>query len=139
MAPMTACTWLSSKWPDDGWRTRAVLRCYVGAAGEEDVVDAPDADLIDACARHVAAVVPLPDRPELAAVHRWPRAMPQFERGHLERVVRIRDGLPAGIFVAGNAYDGVGIPDAVRGAGETAERVAAFLGASRRSDEETVP
>lgn len=139
MAPMTACTWLSSKWPDDGWGTRAVLRCYVGAAGEEDVVDAPDADLIDACARHVAAVVPLPDRPELAAVHRWPRAMPQFERGHLERVVRIRDGLPAGIFVAGNAYDGVGIPDAVRGAGETAERVAAFLGASRRSDEETVP
>ncbi len=139
LAPMTACTWLSSKWPDDGWGTRAVLRCYVGAAGEEDVLDAPDEDLIDACARHVAAVVPLPDRPEHAAVHRWPRALPQFERGHLERVTRIRDGLPAGIFVAGNVYDGVGIPDTVRGAGETAERVAAFLGASRRSGEEAVP
>jgi oxygen-dependent protoporphyrinogen oxidase len=138
MAPMTACTWLSSKWPDDAWGGRAVLRCYVGAAGEEDVLDAEDADLIDACARHLAAVLPVPERPDAAAVHRWPRALPQFERGHLERVARIREGLPAGIFVVGNAYDGVGIPDTVRGAGETAEAVAAFL-ATRRPDQETVP
>jgi oxygen-dependent protoporphyrinogen oxidase len=138
MAPMTACTWLSSKWPADAWGSRAVLRCYVGADGEEDVLDADDEDLIEACARHVAAVVPLPNRPEAAAVHRWPRALPQFEVGHLERVARIREGLPAGIFVAGSAYDGVGIPDVVRGAGEVAERVTAFLARSRRSDEETV-
>ncbi|MFN8232437.1 MAG: protoporphyrinogen oxidase [Actinomycetota bacterium] len=138
MAPMTACTWLSSKWPDEAWGDRAVMRCYVGAAGEEDVLDADDADLIDACTRHLAALLPLPERPEAAAVHRWPRALPQFERGHLERVARIRAGLPPGIFVAGSAYDGVGIPDTVRGAGETAESVAAFL-AARRSDQETVP
>lgn len=138
MAPVTACTWLSSKWPDDAWGGRAVLRCYVGAAGEEDVLDAEDADLIGACVRHLAAVLPLPDRPAAAVVHRWPRALPQFERGHLERVARIREGLPAGIFVAGNAYDGVGIPDTVHGAGETAEAVAGFL-ATRRSDQETVP
>jgi oxygen-dependent protoporphyrinogen oxidase len=138
MAPMTACTWLSSKWPTEAWGSRAVLRCYVGAAGDEDVLDADDPDLIDACARHVAAVVSLPDRPEAAVVHRWPRALPQFEVGHLERVSRIRAGLPAGIFVAGNAYDGVGIPDTVRGAEEVAEQVAAYLARSRRPDEETV-
>jgi oxygen-dependent protoporphyrinogen oxidase len=138
MAPMTACTWLSSKWPDPAWGGRAVLRCYVGAAGDEDVLDADDAELIDACARHLAAVLPLPERADAAAVHRWPRALPQFERGHLERVARIRDGLPAGIFVVGNAYDGVGIPDTVRGAEETAGAVAAFL-ATRRPDQETVP
>jgi oxygen-dependent protoporphyrinogen oxidase len=138
MAPMTACTWLSSKWPDDAWGGRAVLRCYVGAAGEEDVLDADDADLIDACVRHLAAVLPLTDRPDASVVHRWPRGLPQFERGHLERVARIRDGLAAGTFVVGNAYDGVGIPDTVRGAGETAEAVATFL-AARRPDQETVP
>ena len=83
---MTAATWLSSKWPDEAFGTRAVVRCYVGAVGEEDVLDADDADLIEACARHLAALVSLPDRPEHAAVVRWPASMPQYEVGHLDRV-----------------------------------------------------
>ena len=82
-APMTASTWLSTKWPDPAYGDRAVLRCFVGAAGEEDIVDAPDEDLIAACALHLAALLPLPDRPEHAAVVRWPAAMPQYLVGHL--------------------------------------------------------
>jgi oxygen-dependent protoporphyrinogen oxidase len=126
--PMTACTWISSKWPDPSYGSRAVVRCFVGAVGDEDILDATDTDLIEACARHLAAVVALPERPESAAVVRWLRSMPQYERGHLERVGRIRAALPAGIFVVGSAYDGVGIPDCVRAAGETAERVVVHLG-----------
>jgi oxygen-dependent protoporphyrinogen oxidase len=128
-APMTACTWLSSKWMPRELRSRAVLRCYVGADGEDDVLAAADADLIEACARHVAALLPLPAEPEHAAVHRWPRSMPQYDLGHLDRVRRIRASLHAGIFVVGNAYDGVGIADTVRGANEAAERVVVLLGA----------
>jgi len=127
-APMTACTWISSKWPDPVFGSRAVVRCFVGAAGDEDVLDAADGDLADACARHLAAVVELPDRPETATIVRWPRAMPQYELGHQARVQRIRDGLPRGTFVVGSAYDGVGIPDCVHSAVETADRVARHLG-----------
>jgi oxygen-dependent protoporphyrinogen oxidase len=126
-APMTACTWLSAKWPDPAYGDRAVLRCFVGAAGDEDVLDAPDDDLIDACARHLAALLPLPAKPEHAAVVRWPNAMPQYPVGHRERVARIRDTLPAGIFVTGQALDGVGVADCVRAAGETADAVATAL------------
>ena len=136
-APMTASTWLSNKWPTEAFGTRAVVRCYVGGAGAEDLLDEDDADLVEACARHLAAVVPLPDVPEHSAVVRWPRAMPQYGVGHLERVARIRSGLPAGIFVTGQAYDGVGIPDCVRGAGDTARSVAAHL-AGAPAEEESV-
>jgi protoporphyrinogen oxidase len=55
--------------------------------------------------------------------------MPQYDLGHLDRVRRIRASLHAGIFVVGNAYDGVGIADTVRGANEAAERVVVLLGA----------
>lgn len=126
-APMTASTWLSNKWPTEAFGTRAVIRSYVGAVGEEDVLDAEDSDIVDAVARFHAAVLPLPGEPEHAAVVRWPRSMPQFELGHRERVAAIRAALPAGIFVTGQAYDGVGIPDCVKGAGETAEAVVAHL------------
>jgi oxygen-dependent protoporphyrinogen oxidase len=136
-APMTACTWISNKWPARERSSRAIVRCYVGADGEEEVLEAPDDDLIEACARHLAAVVPVPPEPEHAAVQRWPRSMPQYELGHVDRVRRIREALPAGIFVAGNAYDGVGIADTVRGANETAERVAEFLGMSKAAEAPT--
>jgi oxygen-dependent protoporphyrinogen oxidase len=126
-APMTACTWISSKWPDPAFGSRAVVRCYVGGVGDEDVLDAADQDLVGACERHLAAVLDLPARPQASSVVRWMRAMPQYEVGHVERVERIRATLPPGIFVVGSAYDGVGVPDCVRAAGETAEQVLAHL------------
>jgi protoporphyrinogen/coproporphyrinogen III oxidase len=126
-APMTASTWISNKWPDPSFGDRAVLRCFVGAAGEEDILDADDGELIEACARHLAALLPLPDAPEDAAVVRWPRAMPQYLVGHLERAERIRYELPPGIFVCGRSLDGVGVPDCVRSAGMTADAIAAYL------------
>jgi protoporphyrinogen oxidase len=68
--------------------------------------------------------------------------MPQYEVGHLERVAAIEDSLPPGIFVAGNAYRGVGVADAVRGANDVAERVLAHLagekeGGGRGMDDRT--
>ena len=137
-APMTAATWLSSKWPSEAFGTRAVVRCYVGAVGEEDVLDADDADIVEACARHLAAVVALPTTPAASAVIRWPVSMPQYEVGHLERVERIRTELPDGIVVVGQAYDGVGVPDCVRAANETAALIAATARAAT-DHEEAVP
>jgi oxygen-dependent protoporphyrinogen oxidase len=130
-APMTACTWLSSKWPREAFGTRAVVRCYVGSAGDDDVVDASDEELVAACERHLAALLRLPERAEHSGVVRWYGAMPQYEVGHLERVAGIRSGLPEGIFVTGSAYDGVGIPDCVRGAGETANAAGDHLAAMK--------
>jgi protoporphyrinogen/coproporphyrinogen III oxidase len=126
-APMTAATFLSRKWPAPGFGSRAVVRCFVGAAGSEDVLDAPDEDIVDAVCRHLAAALPLPARPVASSVVRWPRSMPQYEVGHLERVAAIEASLPPGIFVVGNAYHGVGVADAVRGGNDVAERVLAHL------------
>jgi protoporphyrinogen/coproporphyrinogen III oxidase len=126
-APMTAATFLSRKWPDERFGTRAVVRCFVGAVGFEDVLESPDTDIVEALSRHLAALLPLPDEPEASAVVRWLRSMPQYEVGHLERIEAIGSALAPGIFVTGNAYAGVGVADSVRSAGEAAERVSAHL------------
>lgn len=133
-APMTAATFLSRKWPDPAFGSRAVVRCFVGAAGSEDVLDAPDGDIVAAVCRHLAAALPLPDRPVASAVVRWPRSMPQYEPGHLERVAAIEAALPPGIFVVGNAYHGVGVADTVRGADEVAGRVRTHLAGRREGN-----
>lgn len=124
---ITAATLVSRKWPDEAFGDRAVVRCFVGAAGTEDVVDEPDADIVEGVSRQLAAIYTLPERPESAAVVRWPSAMPQYEVGHLDRVAAIERGLPTGAFVVGQAYRGTGIPDCVRQANEVAERVLAHM------------
>ncbi|MGZ4109138.1 MAG: protoporphyrinogen oxidase, partial [Actinomycetota bacterium] len=124
---MTACTLVSRKWPDPSFGSRAVARCFVGAAGIEDVVAEPGEDIVEGVARQLSALLPLPERPEAAAVVRWPAAMPQYEVGHLEAVERVERSLPPGVVVAGQAYGGAGVPHAVRQGGEAAERVAAHL------------
>jgi oxygen-dependent protoporphyrinogen oxidase len=126
-APMTAATFVSRKWPAPAFGARAVVRCFVGAAGSEDVLEAADEDIVDAVCRHLAAALPLPSRASASAVARWPRSMPQYEVGHPDRVDEVEAALPPGIFVAGNAYRGVGIADTVRGATDAAERVRARL------------
>ena len=130
-APMTAATFLSRKWPDEAFQDRAVVRCYIGGDGAEDVVQEQDLDIVDACARHLSALLDLP-APAASRVHRWPGAMPQYEVGHLARVQAIHRGLPAGIFVVGCDLDGVGVSDLIRAAGETAERVLARVGEPRK-------
>jgi oxygen-dependent protoporphyrinogen oxidase len=120
-APMYACTWLSQRWPDPATGGRAVLSCAVGGVGAEDLLDAPDDDLVDACARHLTALLPLPSRPDHAAVVRWPGSTPQYQVGHPDRVREIREVLPAGIVVAGRSLDGVDVSDEVRSADASVE------------------
>ncbi|HJS26368.1 MAG TPA: protoporphyrinogen oxidase [Actinomycetota bacterium] len=134
-APMTAATFLSRKWPNPAFGDRAIVRCFVGASGSEDVLAAPDGDIVEAVARHLEAVVDLPERPETSRVVRWPRSMPQYEVGHADRVRAVAEALPPGIFVAGNAYGGVGVADAVRSANEAAERASAHLAGDRTTTE----
>jgi protoporphyrinogen oxidase len=58
--------------------------------------------------------------------------MPQYERGHLDRVRRIREELPPGIFLVGSAFDGVGVSDLARAAEQTAALVLGRAGAPRK-------
>jgi len=129
---ITASTWVSSKWPREEHAGRAVIRCYLGRFGDDETaLERPDRDLAAAAARDIESASPLGCEPEATKVVRWPRSMPQYEVGHLDRLARIDGALAPlpGLFLVGSAYRGVGVADCVRQAGEAAERVRAFLAA----------
>jgi protoporphyrinogen/coproporphyrinogen III oxidase len=131
-AAITACTWISRKWPHPAFGDRAVVRCFVGAAGREEALGWSDRTIADRAAEEIGRAVPLSAEPTSWRVVRWPRAMPQYEVGHLDRLERLDRALGAtpGVFVTGAAYRGVGIPDCIRQGSETALRVLDFLDGS---------
>jgi oxygen-dependent protoporphyrinogen oxidase len=65
--------------------------------------------------------------PMLTRIYRWREGYPQYTVGHLERLETAEAALPDGVFLAGSAYRGVGVPDCVRQAQEAAKQSLAFL------------
>ena len=67
-----------------------------------------------------------PARPEFARVTRWPRAIPQYTLGHLQRLERIDAALEAlpGLALAGNWRGGIAVGDCVNSAMALARRLA---------------
>ena len=126
-APMTAATFVSRKWP--GMRSGRGRSSAVSSApwGSRTCSTSPTTRSWRPCAGTWRPSSHSRPAADASSVVRWPRSMPQYEVGHLERVRAIETSLPAGIFVTGNSLHGVGVADAVRSAGETAERVRAYL------------
>jgi oxygen-dependent protoporphyrinogen oxidase len=121
---MTAGTFVSTKWPARRPDGQVMIRCSAGRFGDDRHLELDDAALVDRLHAELSRAVDLRGaRPIEWRVDRWPRSFPQSEPGHLARVARIEDALPANVFVAGAAYRGVGIASCIRQAREIAARV----------------
>lgn len=118
-----ACTWTSSKFPHRAPPDKALLRVFIGRAGQSDAALAEEQELVDIAREELADTLDLRADPLFVRVHRWPRAMPQYNLGHPERLERIRSRLAAhpGLFLAGAGYDGIGIPDCIHSGWTAAE------------------
>ncbi len=122
---LTACTWSSSKWPGRAPEHLALLRCFFGKRGVSDALALDDDALVGLASEELRELVGAQGAPLLARVHRWPRAMPQYEVGHLarlERIERALDPFPS-LHLVGAGYRGIGLPDCVKGARDAAGRV----------------
>jgi oxygen-dependent protoporphyrinogen oxidase len=100
-----------------------VVRASVGRVGDERDLQRDDAELVQLVRAELEqAVGPLPRLVD-SRVTRWGGGLPQYAVGHLDLVGRLRSALPAGLAVAGAAYDGVGVPAVARSGLEAARAV----------------
>jgi oxygen-dependent protoporphyrinogen oxidase len=121
--PVLACTWTSAKFVGRAPADHALFRVFLGGAQRQTSVDAPEHELRDLALGELRDVMGIRAEPVLCRINRFPRAMPQYHVGHLERVRTIESlaGRIPGLYLAGAAYGGVGIPDCAR----SGERAAA--------------
>ena len=110
----------------DGW---VLMRAFLGGAMQAHVFEMDDETLRTAVLRDLAEIVGVRGEPAFTELYRWPKSMPQYPVGHLDRVKRIEACLVKlpGLAVTGNAFGGVGIPDCVHSAETAAEKIVAGL------------
>ena len=127
---MLAATFVHNKFPHRAPENRAIVRCFLGGARDEQVLDSSEEEILGIVARELTEIIGLTAPPLFTRVYKWRAAMAQYSVGHLERLDRIealRRKLP-GLALAGNGFNGIGVPDCVRSGTEAAARVLAAVG-----------
>nr|WP_240376656.1 protoporphyrinogen oxidase [Bacillus piscicola] len=113
---ITACTWTHRKWEHTAPKGKALLRCYVGKPGGEGIVEESDETIVESALKDLRRVMKINGDPEYYQVTRWRNAMPQYVVNHQKWVEKLRETINSyypGTFLAGGAYEGVGLPDCI--------------------------
>jgi oxygen-dependent protoporphyrinogen oxidase len=127
---MLAATFVHNKFPHRAPDNRALVRCFLGGARDEQILDSSEEEILQIVRAELRQIISLNAEPLFARVYKWKASMAQYSVGHLERLQRIeslRRQLP-GLALAGNGYNGIGVPDCVRSGAEAAGRILGEMG-----------
>jgi protoporphyrinogen/coproporphyrinogen III oxidase len=130
-----ACTWTSQKWAGRAPGGHVLMRIFIGRFGREELLAGSDEDLERIAREEVRERLGITAPPELVRVQRWPQGMPQLVIGHGERLARIEAASERRpwLALAGNAYRGVGLPDAIASGEQAGERIASRMAGQPRT------
>ena len=118
--PINAVTFSSIKFDHRAPDGYVLLRAFFGGSRSPQSMALDDNALLRTVLGELQTLLGIRGAPLFHRIYRWPRSNPQYDVGHLDRVAEIEDRLPEGVFVTGSPYKGVGLPDCVKQAQETA-------------------
>ncbi len=125
-----ACTWTSTKFPHRAPEGYALIRVFVGRAGQENDIPWNEQGLLELAKEELQLTLGITAAPLLHRTFMWEKAMPQYNLGHPEKLARIEAALKKwpGLALAGNGYRGIGIPDCIHSGELAAEKIINHVG-----------
>lgn len=112
--------WDTHLFPERSPDGTLLMRCMLGGSTDPIAGALSDDELLRIARADLARLFHLTGpaaEPCFQEVVRWPRAIPQYELGHLARVARIKahlEATPPGLYLAGNYLDGVAFTKAAK-------------------------
>jgi oxygen-dependent protoporphyrinogen oxidase len=127
------CVWNSSLFEDRAPQGKALLTAFVGGARNPAAASLADDDLVSTVHRELRQVLGISTDPQVVAVTRYQRSIPQYNLGHFGRVQRIEKALcelPR-LRLLGNYLHGVSTGDCIKEADRIAREIAGSITGSR--------
>lgn len=120
---MKACTFVHNKFDHRVPADKVVLRCFFSG----DYLNHSDEALLQAAREDLRKMMGIQAEPYFHHIARWHRSMAQYIVGHRDRLKLIAARLNAnpGLHLAGNGYNGIGIPDCIQMGKDAAGKIAA--------------
>ena len=124
---LVACTWVGTKFSHRVPDGKIVARCFLGGRDDAAVLEESDEAVTATVTGELREIAGVTAPVRFSRISRWPRSMAQYPVGHADRVRELEErlGVIAGLYVAGNAYQGIGIPDCIRMGKTAAEKILA--------------
>jgi oxygen-dependent protoporphyrinogen oxidase len=121
--------WNSSLFPGRAPDGKACFTSFAGGATDPGLLDLSDAEITQIICGEVQRVLRITGNPVTTHIHRYARAIPQYNLGHSETVSELKTQVAAipGLFLAGNYLSGPSIGACVEQANQTAEAVRIYL------------
>ncbi len=122
---LLGCLYMSRLFPGRAPEGRELLQCMVGGTRWRAAIECPEDELAKRLHIDLDKALGLRSEPELLAVRRWPRAVPQPGRRHREQTSALRRAIAdqPGLQLAGAYLDGVSVADAAACGLRTAQEI----------------
>ena len=127
---ITACTWTNKKWAHSTPEGKALLRLYIGKPNDKElnmlINDGTDAEIVQRARGDLDKIMNIDGEPEFFIVTRMPNAAPNYLVGHKDIIDSIHEELDKnykGLHIIGAPHYAVGLPDCVKTAKETADKI----------------
>jgi oxygen-dependent protoporphyrinogen oxidase len=120
---LLAATFMDQKFPDRVPPGGRILRAFFGGVAANRLMRCGNDEIAVIARLELARILgPLPE-PQVTVVRRWPNSLPQYAVGHLERMAELDQRISSldGLWLLGNGYRGVGLPDLIRDARAAAQ------------------
>ncbi|NIQ03414.1 MAG: protoporphyrinogen oxidase [Nitrospinaceae bacterium] len=126
---ITACTWVSSKFPERAPDDRVLLRAFVGGAVNEALAEQDEEALKTLVREELRDIMGIREEPLFCEAFQYKKGNVQYHVNHGQLIAGVEQELERfpGLYLAGSAYKGIGVPDCVRNGGEVADAVLDYL------------
>jgi len=110
-----ACSFSSEKFEGRAPYDSVLMRCFVGGALNQVFLENDDQEIINVVKNELHLIMKISKEPYFTHIKRSPRSMPQYNVGHSEILSNIKNLLSKheNLELAGNSYEGVGLPDCI--------------------------